>query len=301
MYKRKSDKIELSIIILNYNGKNYLFKCLRSIYQFPPNRKFEIIVVDNNSNDGSQEMVRKNFPQVKLICNRENLGFTRANNIGIKFSRGEFILLLNNDTRVLAQSLDILLNEIKSHPEIGVIAPALLNEDFSYQLSYGLHPNLKNEFLQKFFLKILFKLRLRKKGDNWKKEVDWVSGACLLTTKEVLHYTNYFDEEFFLYFDDSDLCARIRKLGKKIVYFPKAKIVHYLGKSKEIIPLKHLIEYRKSQLYFYKKHNSKIEFILLKLYLSFKFLVFFILSKILRKKLKYDPEIYQKIFKLIKE
>jgi len=301
MHEEKNNKIELSIVILNYNGKNYLFKCLRSIYQFPPKVNFEIIVVDNNSNDGSQEMVRKNFTDVKLICNKENLGFTRANNIGIKSSRGEFILLLNNDTRVLTESIDILLNKIKTNSNIGVVAPALLNEDFSYQLSYGLHPNFKNEFFQKFFMKIHFKSILRKKGDNWEKEVDWVSGACLLTTKEILKSVNYFDENFFLYFDDSDLCARIRNSGKKIIYFPKAKIIHYLGKSKEVVPLTHLLEYRKSQLYFYKKHNPKIEFILLKSYLYIKFFILFILSKILKKKLKYNCEVYSKILKLIRE
>ncbi|MCP2518862.1 glycosyltransferase family 2 protein [Candidatus Aminicenantes bacterium AC-335-A11] len=301
MSENKKSKIELSIIIVNYNGKNYLFKCLRSIYQFPPKVSYEIIVVDNNSDDGSQEMVRKNFPEVKLVCNKENLGFTRANNIGIKSSKGEFILFLNNDTRILKESIDLLLNKIKTNPDIGVVAPALLNEDFSYQLSYGAHPNLKNEFFQKYFMKLYFKFTLKRKKDDWEKRVDWVSGACFLTRREILESVNYFDENFFLYFDDSDLCARIRKLGKKIIYYPKSKIVHYLGKSKEIIPLKHLIEYRKSQLYFYRKHNSRFEFYVLKLYLQLKFLFILNLSKILKNRLKYNSEVYLKIFRLIRE
>jgi hypothetical protein len=196
-----------------------------------------------------------------------------------------------------------LLKKINEDPRIGIVAPALLNEDFSYQLSYGLHPNLKNEFLQKYLLKILFKLKFKRKKDNWEKEVDWVSGACFLTKKEVLEEVNFFDENYFLYFDDSDLCERIRKSGKRIIYYPKAKIIHYLGKSKEIIPLKHLIEYRKSQLYFYKKHRSKIEFKLLRVYLLMKFATVCLFCKFFpfNNKIKRSNETYSKVLRVILE
>ncbi|MFQ6081790.1 MAG: glycosyltransferase family 2 protein [Candidatus Aminicenantia bacterium] len=303
MVESRNRTVELSIIIVNYNGKNYLSRCLKSIYQFPPSQKFEIIVVDNNSNDSSQKMVRKSFPEVKLICNKENLGFTRANNKGIQLSQGKFILFLNNDTRILAHSLDILLHEIKKRPEIGVIAPALLNEDYSYQLSYGLRPNLKNEFWQKYFANLFFKSIIKKKGDNWEKEVDWVSGACFLTTRDILDKVNLLDERFFLYFDDPDLCTQIKKLGKKIFYFPKAKIFHYLGKSRDVVPQKHALEYRKSQLYFYQKHCAKIEFNLLKFYLVIKFGLLFLLSKIFPffGKAKIASEIYLKILQVVTE
>lgn len=301
MGNQKAQAVELSIIIVNFNGRNYLHKCLESIYQFPPNKTFEVIVVDNNSTDGSQEMVYQQFSQVKLIANKENVGFARANNQGIQLSRAKFILFLNNDTRILAHSLNLLLREIKKRPEIGAIAPALLNEDYSYQLSYGSHPNFKNELWQKYMANFSFKWKIKKKEDDWEKEDDWVSGACFLAPRDILDKVNFFDENFFLYFEDADLCARIRKLGKRILYFPKAKILHYLGKSKDNISQKIALEYRKSHLYFYQKHCGKIEFNLLKFYLVIKFGLLFLFGKIFPFLRKNDSEIYLKILKVIME
>lgn len=265
---------ELSVIIVNYNDKSHLEKCIRSLEETGKNRIDEIIVVDNNSTDGSQEFILRNFSGVELISNIRNIGYPMANNQGIEKSTGRFILFLNPDTVVHPESLDLLLEEIKTNPYAGAVGPALLQGEKRYQISFGGARDFFSEIFQKCVLNFYYKFRL--KFSRRKMEVNWVGGACLLTRRDVLVEAGLFDENFFLYFEDIDLCYRIRENGWKIIYLPLAEINHVGGASTGSRKLFSRYFYRKSQLYFYKKHNSRSSLFLLRLYLriSFSFLVF---------------------------
>jgi len=292
----KKDK--LSIIVVNYNTKELLRECLYSIIKDVKGISCETIVVDNSSNDGSAEMVEKYFPDVKLIANDSNLGFAKANNQGIKVSKGNYILLLNSDTVILPNSLEKLLNFIENHPRVGVVSPALLNPDLTPQPFIHELPNLWRTFLHFFNFKRLavspqkrhFLAKLLKpiadKNINAylacyrtrlePKSVEMVNGTCFLIRKQVIDQVGLLDEEIFLYCEDADWCKRIKEAGWDIYFLPNIKIIHYGGESiKKAFGLVSLARY-KGTLYYYKKHKNKISVLTLRIIaisgLSFKLL-----------------------------
>jgi len=267
--KSTEGKPEVSIILVNYNDRLHLEDCLLSLRKNILDINFELLVVDNNSSDGSQDFVERQYPQAKLIRNKENLGFAKANNLGIKESKGEFILFLNTDTVIYPRMLEYLMEEMKADSQIGAVAPALLRGKNAYQISFGRKVSFVQELIQKCFLNSVLKLRL--KIGLKMREVGWLSGACLLTRKDVLEAVGYFDENFFLYFEDIDLCYRIKKKGFKLTFFPKARVFHRGGASTLRSKISSRYEYRKSQLYFYRKHNSKHSYFLLRCYLWVNF------------------------------
>jgi GT2 family glycosyltransferase len=260
---------QLSIIIVSFNDKSHLEECLSSIKENVQNINYETLIVDNNSSDGSQEFIRQNYPEVKLITNQENVGFAVALNRGIRRSEGEFFLFLNTDTVIYPEALNLLLEELKNSPGIGAIGPALLKRENAYQVSFGRRVSFISEIFQKFFLNPFYKLRL--KSAQKRKEVGWLSAACFMTRREVLEDVGLFDENFFLYFEDIDLCYRLRRKGWSLVFFPQARVFHKGGTSTRQDKVQSRFEYRKSQLYFYQKHNSKVSVSLLRLYLGLNF------------------------------
>lgn len=261
---------ELSIIFVNFNDNVHLGKSLLSLEKNAQDIDYEVIIVDNNSTDGSQEFIKNHFPSIKFICNEENLGFAKANNQGIRESKGEYILLLNTDTSINPGALRVLLQEMRGSSDIGGIGPALLMEKDDYQVSFGRKINFFSELLQKSFLNTYYKMKLKR--DKREREVNWLSGACLLIKKSILKEVGLFDENFFLYFEDIDLCLRIRENGWRLVYLPQAEVFHSGGGSTKSLRLTSRFHYRKSQLYFYEKHNSKISVALLRTYLRIYFL-----------------------------
>ena len=260
---------ELSIIIVSFNDKSHLEACLSSVEENAQEMDFEIIIVDNNSSDGSQEFIRQNYPQIKLITNDDNAGFAIALNRGLRESRGEFFLFLNTDTVICPNALSLLLEELKNNPRIGAIGPALLKGEDAYQVSFGRKVSFVSEIFQKFFLNPFYRLRL--KSIQKRKEVGWLSAACFMTRREVVEDAGLFDENFFLYFEDIDLCYRIRLRGWSLLFFPQAKVFHKGATSTGQDKVRSRFEYRRSQLYFYQKHNSKVSFLLLRLYLVLNF------------------------------
>jgi hypothetical protein len=265
---------ELSIIIVNYNGRSFLKLCLSAVKENAKPADFEMIVVDNGSKDGSSEFLRENFPWVKLIRNKKNFGYAKANNQGIRRARGEFVLFLNPDTRIFPGALHLLCEGIKASPSVGAVGPALLSEENRHQVSFGRKVDFTHEVLQKCLLNFYFRRRL--KNMRRKFEVGWLSGACLMTRRSVLEETGYFDENYFLYFEDIDLCQRIQKTGRKLMFLPQAKVLHFEGTSTQEQKLFSLYCYRQSQLYFYKKHNSRLSLFFLRGYLSLNFVGLFL-------------------------
>lgn len=225
--------MQLSIIIVNYNGKHFFKDCIESIHRYCSSFSFEIIVVDNNSTDGSQEYIRLNYPEIRLFAEVENLGFGKGNNLGVKKAKGKNILLLNNDT-ILLENLAPILEAVKKE-EIGIIGIKMLNGDKEYTPSVG-------KFPKPLGLLKLSTLNYQNEefvnGDFTKKsyQVDWVSGSFMMIKKIDWNLVYGFDEDFFMYVEDVDLCKRMSDLGKKNIFLSNYTYIHFVGfnKSREI-------------------------------------------------------------------
>lgn len=231
---------DLSIIIVNTNNCKLLQECLGSIYKNTHKLGLEIIVVDNNSSDGSQDMVTMFFPKVNLIRNKENAGFIKATNQGLKIYRGRYACLLNDDTIVKESTFDQMVEYMDKNPNIGACSPKLLNTDGT--------PQKQGSIFQKRFW-------------NSKKpiEIDFAIGACLMARREVIDKVGILDEKLFFYNDDIDWCKRIRKAGYKIIFIPSAEVVHYGGySSKRVFNRRLFVEGFRGGLYFAKKHYGNI-------------------------------------------
>lgn len=264
--------MQLSVIIISYNAKNHLKDCLQSLYDHTNTRPFEVIVVDNASTDGSLAMLARDFPKVRTIASPDNIGFAGANNLAMQEANGDFYLLLNNDAVVTPGAVDTMLGLIRGRPDVGVLGPLLRNEDGSVQVSYGRMISLHAEAIQRVLTRgnsrgnpvVRSYIERRSQKEAYP---DWVSGACMMLRADVVKTVGYFDDHFFMYSEEVDLCERIRRAGYRVYYTPEAEVVHVGGKSTEANPEKAAFEYRRSQLYFYSKHYGRVRVLLLKAYL----------------------------------
>ncbi len=258
--------IKLSVIIVNWNTKTYLLRCLESIYKNLNDLSLEIFVVDNASSDGSVEAVRKSFPQVFIISNEDNPGFGRANNQALRKCNGKFALILNPDTEISVGSFATMVNFMKQNERVGAVGAKLLNADGTVQLTCARNfPTLLTEF---FWLttmvrrfpknRIIGKYLMSYWDHNDRREVNCLSGACIMARSAVLKELNYFDEDYFMYGEDVDLCYRIKKAGWQIWYLPEAEIIHYGGASSKIIAEKAAIYDREALYAYFRKHRGEL-------------------------------------------
>jgi GT2 family glycosyltransferase len=230
--------MKLSIIILCWNDKTVIANCLQSIYANTTSTECEVIVSDNGSTDGSIEFVRKKYPAVRVIENGTNLRFAKGNNVGIQASRGEYVLILNPDTIIHEGSLDKLIRFADAHPEAGAFGCRVLNLDGSYQESARPFATIRGEWILALYLKplghlsnwLLPCLYVGWKGDT-QRVVQWVSGCFIVARTELLKRIGGFDEQFFYYYEDMDLCRRIWEAGYSIVFTPEMAITHLGGQS----------------------------------------------------------------------
>ncbi|MFC1725339.1 glycosyltransferase family 2 protein [candidate division KSB1 bacterium] len=261
----------LSIIIVNWNGSEVILNCLRSIYDNLEDLDFEVIIVDNNSTDGSPELVEKQFPKVSLVRLENNYGFAKANNAGIEKCDGKYICLLNSDTEIINDSFKEIIDYMDNNDNIGILGPKLLYKDGSFQSSAGRFPGIKTELSGYFFLNripLLNKLfKDRFIHDEFKniRDVDWICGACLFIRRSVIEKIGVFDELFFMYMEDVDYCLRVIRNNWKIVYFPLSKVVHLGGHSVNKADYKILLNNTSSFFKYYKKHFNNFSYILLSL------------------------------------
>jgi GT2 family glycosyltransferase len=217
----------LSILIVNYNGENFLNNCINSIQENCQGIAFEILVVDNNSSDKSIDLLKKNFPEVKIIENNENLGFAKGNNIGVNRSIGNYILLLNNDTILLDPVLPAI-EFFRKDPSVGIVGIKMLDEQNRFVASFGKFPRFYN------FLK-LSTLQINIKDMEVKKNpisLDWISGAFLLTTRPIWQQVNGLDASYFMYVEDMDFNKKVSELKKKSVFLPTLRFIHFGGFNK---------------------------------------------------------------------
>lgn len=256
--------MDLSIVIVNWNVRELLRRCLSSVYRaMGASLKMEVIVVDNASSDGSVAMVREDFPQVRLIANDENLGFTRGNNQAIAQSRGRYMLLLNPDTEVVGNALSTMVRYMDAHPQVGALGPQLLNPDGSVQSSRRRFPTMATAFLESTVLqqwspdnRVLRRYYVRERGDDEAQEVDWVVGACLLARRQAIEQVGLLDEDFFMYSEEMDWCRRFKEHGWQVVYLPTAQVIHHEARSSEQVkPLQH-IQFQRSKVLYFRKHHG---------------------------------------------
>jgi len=249
---------EISIIIVNWNTKDFLRACLESVYKYPPAVDFDVVVVDNASTDGSQEMVEADFPQARLIQNEANMGFAKANNQAIRESKARFALLLNSDAEVLDGSIDGLYNLLVKNPKVAVAGPLIRNPGGRIEESCGAIQTpfailaTKLTRLNSTLFRFMRKWASHRKPQGLER-VDWVTGACMMIRCSALDQVGLFDENIFMYFEDADLCYRMRKAGWLIMVDSSIEIFHYRGASNSG-KKRSSISYKKSRRYFYSKH-----------------------------------------------
>lgn len=252
----------LSIIIVSYNSRQDLEGCLQSLTAAPPHIDHETLVVDNASSDGTPHYLRERWPGVRLIDAGGNVGFARANNLGISQTFGELVLLLNPDTVVRPGSIDRLAAALDANARAAVAGPRIVDQHGRAELSFGRMMSPLSELRQKILvagndrrvplISSLVDGMTRRDGT-----VDWVSGACLLIRRQDLEAVGRFDERFFLYAEDVDLCAAVRARGRIILFVADAEIVHLRGRSGVSAPAATRLAYRQSQIAFYEKHHPR--------------------------------------------
>ncbi|MFH1565449.1 MAG: glycosyltransferase family 2 protein [bacterium] len=226
--------MDVSIIIHNYNTKNLLKQCVRQIEEMNVDVDYEIIVVDSNSNDGSTEMMRKFYPQINFIAAKENLGFHKGNNLGIKKAQGKYILIINTDiVFVYEDVIKKMFDFMESHSDVALAGPQVLNPDKTIQHSAMRFHKIWTPFCRRTFIGKTKRGKEeleRFEMDNWShngtKDVDWIFGACMMARKKAIEEVGMLDENLFLYFGDTDWARRFWKAGWEVYYIAEAKAVH---------------------------------------------------------------------------
>jgi GT2 family glycosyltransferase len=279
--------MDISICITTFKAREFLRDCLRSIHDATPEASFEIIVVDNGSQDGTVEMLSADFPQVRLIQNDENLGFTRPYNQALRVAGARFLVILNPDTIVHPEALERLMGFLETHPRVGVVGPKVLNRDGSLQkpcrrgdarpwnaISY--FTRLSRLFpKRKFFSGYLMTYM----DEDETHPVDGVSGSCMMIRREVIDEIGYLDERFFAYQEDADYCLRARQAGWEVYYYPEAQVTHFGGQGgSRVQPYRSVVEWHRSYWLYYRKHFASDYFFLFNWLYYFAMLVKFVLA-----------------------
>ena len=272
--------VDISIVIVSWNAKNFLGECLRSLADSPTSYSTEIIVVDNASTDGSPEMVEATFPQVRQIKSNQNLGFAKANNIGIRESRGRYISLINSDAKVLGNCLDPLADYLDRHPDVGNVGPRVLNRDMSLQSSCRRFPTVWNNFCEASGLAKVFQRNSFFSGEHMfffphdrELDVDVLVGCFWMVRKDSFEDVGLLDEDCFIYAEDVDWCRRCWNAGWRIVFFPGAQAIHYRGGSSANDPARFAVEQERAVLHYWEKHHGPVGKLVIMAVLGFKHLV----------------------------
>ncbi len=257
---------DISIVITSYNSGDLVGNCIESIAKNIKQHSCEIVVVDDASVDGSADMVRDKYPQVKLIINDINQGYVRSNNAGMSSAGGRYVMSLNSDTVVLDGSVDKIIRFMDEHPDAGAVGPKLLNSDGSIQLQARRgFPTPVNSLLYFSGLSRLFpKSRLfggyllTYLDDKSAAEVDSLCGAAMVVRREVIDKVGLMDESYFMYGDDLDWCYRIKQAGWKVYYLPEAEVIHYGGRGgSRRRSFRNIFEFHRAMAVFYGKHSAK--------------------------------------------
>ena len=263
---QKTQHIDLTICIVNWNTRDILRKCLQSIYTYSEDLAIEIIIVDNASTDGTVGQFKSEYPDVLIIENKNNIGFGRANNQAIHQSRGKYILLLNPDIILIEPCLTEMINFLKNHSKVGCVGTKLINTDNRIQKSYfKTFPTPFNQFKEGMLLNRLKNIISPKDKDTQNRfEVAWLVGACMMFKSELLKTLRGFDEQYFMFGEDVDLCYQLKKIGFKIYYLNDIKMLHHhaVSSKQQVKRYFSAVLQKESRYKFMKKNygNSKAVF-----------------------------------------
>lgn len=254
--------MDASIVIVSYNGQELLRRCLASIYQHTQGLSFEVIVVDNSSRDGTPEMVEQEFSQVRLVRRSSNAGFAAAVNEGISQAAGDTFVVLNPDTELDTNVLAPALAYLRGHPEIGILAPKLLDDDGALQLSCRAFPGFATALFNRYSLltrllpKNRFSSRYLMSGFDHSRtaDVDWASAACWLIQRSAYERTGPMDEAYFWSIEDVDYCQRVHRAGLRVVYFPEVSLQHHIGGSSRTAPARTTIARHRGMWRYYRAY-----------------------------------------------
>ncbi|UCD84850.1 MAG: glycosyltransferase family 2 protein [Deltaproteobacteria bacterium] len=261
MIEMHTDRKIVSVIVVNYNTWHYLRPCLESIKEHFKPISYEIIVVDNNSTDNSPQLIKDHYADINLIENNENKGFAKANNQAIRGAKGEYLFLLNSDTLILNSGLSEIINYLERNPEVGIIGPAIFNENDEFVNSFSVSRTLKQhqiEMLKDAFyvqrLRMVFS-RNHHEPSLAPFQVGIVNGSAMIVRKSALATVGLLDERFFFCAEEVDWCFRFNEAGFKVMYYPDYKVRHYL-RSGQGINLWLLLQYHKSNIKLFKKYQG---------------------------------------------
>ncbi len=269
---------KLSIIIVSWNVCDLLRACLHSIEQTKGDLAVEVIVVDNASSDDTVAMISVEFPQTILIAQTENIGFPAGNNVGLAVSMGDFLFLLNPDTEIRPNALQELVAFLEENPEVGLVGPKLLNVDRSIQSSRRRFPTILVGIFEATWLQAYAPKRLLNRfyvadiDASVSAEVDWVTGAAMFTRREVYEQVGGLDPGYFMYSEELDWCRRIKSVGWKIAYTPKAEVYHYEGASSEQAVTARHINFNRAKLRYFRKYHGIWAYRLLKMIIQLTYL-----------------------------
>ncbi len=249
----------LTIVIVSYNTRVDLERCLESLRQHPPSMPHEVIVVDNASSDGSADAAER-FAGVRVIRHDRNAGFSVANNLGIRASESDLVLLLNSDTIAPPGAIDRLVTRLQRSPEVAVVGPRLVNGSGQAELSFGPMISPFSEWTQGRLVKALAEndrevVARVEAMTRQERRVDWVTGACLLVRRADAEAAGLLDERFFMYTEDVDFCAAIRARGRQVLFAPEVEVIHLRGRSAATASAATRQAYERSHLAFYRKHH----------------------------------------------
>ena len=267
--------MKVSILIVTYQSEDEILGCIKSIYQNVNKIIFEIIIIDNASTDKTIRTIKDNFPEITIIENEQNKGFSFANNLGAKSAKGEFLFFLNPDSLIVENTIEKLVSIYNMDEKIGIIGPEIKNINGSIQPPALKIPSILTTLFEAFGLYLFLPktiLGYRGRSDiDMDLDVGWVTGACFIIKKEDYDFLKGFDENYFLYLEDADLCIRMNKyLEKKIIYTPQASVIHFKAKSSKSNSYVSKISSYKSKLYYHKKYDGFFTYLVLfpLLYLS---------------------------------
>lgn len=234
--------LDLSIIIVHYKSIDKTRNCLDAIKRSKTDDlRYEIFVVDNDSRDEISRVLEEKHPDVRLIVSDVNLGMGKGNNLGIKEAQGKYVLILNPDTELEEAAIQEMIRHMEADGNVGMIGPRLYYPDGQIQQSYYKYPNIlmpimRRTFLGKIFRRYIENYLMLNLNPTDPTEVDWLMGSVLMTQKEILDEVGAFDDRFFMYFEDTDLCRRIKRSGRKVVYHPKATAIHHHARASAELP-----------------------------------------------------------------
>ncbi len=255
-------RVDVSIIIVSYRGRDFLRRCLASVYEHVRGLEFEVVVVDNASRDGTPEMVEAEFPQAKLARRSRNGGFARGVNEGIAAAQGETFLLLNPDSELTDNAVLPMLAYLREQPDIGILAPKLLDADGSLQLSCRGFPGFQTALFNRYSLFTRLRpsnpLSSRYLMTNFDHaaiaEVDWISAACWLLPRHAYETVGPLDEGYFWSIEDVDYCQRTHRAGLRVVYFPEVAIIHHIGASSSTAASRTIIARHRGMWRYYRAY-----------------------------------------------